>query len=856
MDNRRDFLKKAALLAGGTGFTGMLPPSILKALAIDPKFGSTWLDAEHVVLLMQENRSFDHCFGTLRGVRGFNDPRAITLPNKNRVWLQTSETGETYTPFRINIKDTKATWLGGLPHSWTNQVDAGNGGKHDKWLEAKKTGNKEIAHSPWTMGHYNREDLPFYYALADSFTVCDQNFCSSLTGTTPNRLFFWTGTIREEQNMDSRANVLNDNVDYPSPANWDTFPERLEENGISWKIYQNEISLESGLEGEYDAWLTNFTDNPIEWFTKYHVKFSASYQNFLRKMIVSLPMDIKALEDKAGSPTLTAKEKEELEKQLQEKKGWLTIANEDIKIFTPENFEKLPEKEKNLHRKAFAINSNDPHYRELETYQYQDGATAREMLAPKGDVLHQFREDVKNGQLPTVSWLIAPENFSDHAGAPWYGAWYVSEVMDILTENPEVWKKTIFILTYDENDGLFDHVPPFNPPYHPGTGLVSKGIDTRVEHVSKEQEMKYKPEEESRDSPIGLGFRVPMVIASPWSRGGCVNSEVFDHTSTLQFLEKFLQAKFGKNIEETNISTWRRTICGDLSSTFKPWNGEKIPLPAFLAKDAVLESIHNAKFRKLPVFQQLTPEQIEQVNRDPSSSPMMPTQEKGIRPSNALPYQLYAEGGFDTRANAFTIRFDAKNEFFGKSSAGSPFKVYAPGKHTAFDKELHPSGFEEARSWAYAVAAGDQLTDSWPLADFENELYHLRVYGPNGFFREFSGNAADPRVEISCEYQHENQRSGKMPTGRIELKLRNLDSHQSQAVEIKDNSYKSGSHTKMLNPAGATGSEATLVLDLGPSHNWYDFSVRVKDAASFEKRYAGRVETGKEGFSDPLIGGA
>ncbi len=138
MDSRREFLKKAALLSGGAGVFGKLPASIQKALLIDPPPGTTWLDAEHVVLLMQENRSFDHTFGSLQGVRGFNDPRAISLPNQNPVWLQTNAAGETYAPFRMNIKDTKATWMHSLPHSWTNQTDARNNGKYDQWLEAKK----------------------------------------------------------------------------------------------------------------------------------------------------------------------------------------------------------------------------------------------------------------------------------------------------------------------------------------------------------------------------------------------------------------------------------------------------------------------------------------------------------------------------------------------------------------------------------------------------------------------------------------------------------------------------------------------------------------------------------------------
>src|SRR5437588_6391153 len=132
MPTRRDFLKLAAVLSGAAGAAGFLPDSIRRAHAIAPEPGTTWADAEHVVILMQENRSFDHALGTLRGVRGFNDPRAIRLPNKNPVWLQTNAEGETYAPFRLNIKDTNATWMGSLQHGWTDQVDAGNGGKHDR----------------------------------------------------------------------------------------------------------------------------------------------------------------------------------------------------------------------------------------------------------------------------------------------------------------------------------------------------------------------------------------------------------------------------------------------------------------------------------------------------------------------------------------------------------------------------------------------------------------------------------------------------------------------------------------------------------------------------------------------------
>src|SRR5580704_18420361 len=210
MNSRRSFLRHATALTGGAKVASILLGSIERASAIDPPEGSSFLDAEHVVILMQENRSFDHAFGMLRGVRGFNDPRAVTLPDQKPVWLQTNAAGETYAPFWLDFKGTKATWLGSLPHSWTDQTDARNGGNHDGWLDAKPSHRKDCAGMPLTMGYYNRDDLPFYYALADAFTICDQNFCSSLTATTPNRLHLWTGTIREKQSADSPALVRNE----------------------------------------------------------------------------------------------------------------------------------------------------------------------------------------------------------------------------------------------------------------------------------------------------------------------------------------------------------------------------------------------------------------------------------------------------------------------------------------------------------------------------------------------------------------------------------------------------------------------------------------------------------------------
>lgn len=833
MNTRREFFQRAVALSGGAGLAGMLLTSIQKASAIDPPKGSTYQDAEHVVILMQENRSFDHCFGTLRGVRGFNDPRAVTLPDNNPVWLQTNAAGETYPPFRLNIKDTKITWLGGLPHSWRDQQDARNHGDHNGWLDAKPPGAKECAGMPITMGHYERDDLPFYYALADAFTVCDQHFCSSLTGTTPNRLHLWTGTIREEQRADSFARVSNADTDYDALAHWTTFPERLEDAGVSWKIYQNEVSFETGLEGEHDAWLANFTDNPIEWFSQYRIGFAEGHREYLKTLPELLPPQIEELKKTIGGLPAGSPHYKKLNRELKEKEALLKALPEDLAKFTQENFDKLPQREQNLHSKAFDTNVKDPDYHKLTTLRYRDGETARELQIPEGDVLYQFREDVKAGKLPTVSWIVAPENFSDHPGAPWFGAWYVSEVLNILTHNPEVWKKTVFILTYDENDGYFDHVPPFTAPRpgQPETGATSQGIDAGLEYVPLDQDLKHHHEHEARGGPIGLGFRVPMVIASPWSRGGFVCSQVFDHTSVLQFLERFLTQKSGKEIREANINAWRRTVCGDLSSTFQTYHGENPASLPFSSKDAVIESIHKAKFKKLPGgFHQVTSAEIEQFRKDPHASPWMPHQEKGIRPSRALPYQLYAEGAMSRDGKSLEVSFEARKEIFGNESAGGPFHVYAPGKYS------------RSRTRAYTVSPGDRLNGSWAIADFENSVYRLRVCGPNGFFREFGGSAEDPKIDIRCEYTR---------SGDVELALTNRHPDRHYAFAIRDHAYGKGEHRGTVQ----AGKKTTVALSLKDSFHWYDFSVRITGAESFERRYAGRVETGKAGYSDPAMGG-
>jgi phospholipase C len=833
MDTRREFFKKAAFLSGA-GMWAALHGSIEKALAIAPEPGSTYLDAEHVVILMQENRSFDHAFGTLRGVRGYNDPRALTLANGNPVWVQTNNAGASYVPFRLNIKGTNATWMGSLPHSWTDQVDARNGGRCDQWLQAKASGHEEYRDMPLTMGYYDRDDIPFYYALADAFTVCDQNFCSSLTGTTPNRLHLWTGTIREQPSPDLWACVQNSDVTYDREATWKTYPERLEAAGIPWKIYQNELSLNTGLRGEAEAWLANFTDNPIEWFTQYGVRFSPAHNRYLKAHAKGLREEIATLEKKRTAKTISLEEGVRLGAARDE----LITVSAEIKKWSAANFKKLPPEKQQIHELAFTTNTGDPDYHSVVELAYDDQGTPRAMEVPKGDVLHQFRHDADNDKLPAVSWLVAPERFSDHPGSPWYGAWYLAEVLEILTRRPEVWKKTVFVLTYDENDGYFDHVPPFVPPT-PGeadAGKASDGIDAAVEYVTRQHEETRKSPDDCRDSPIGLGYRVPMIIASPWSRGGAVCSEVFDHTSVLQFLEQLLEHRTGKPIKETNITEWRRTVCGDLTSAFKPepaTGAVELPYPD---RDEFLEGIHQAQFKAPPAdFHALSADEIATMRKEPNSSDVMPRQEPGQRPAAPLPYELAVNGAVDPQTGELSISFAAGNERFGERSAGAPFIAYS--RHG-----------DDLRVRNYAVKAGDELADAWAINEFPHDRYDVEVYGPNGFYRRYRGEGVASPVEVTLGEPAASSGS-KRAAGSVELEVRNV-SRSPEIVSIIDNAYGAAPIERVLQ----AGESFAIPIDLVASDRWYDLSVFVDGGRPFERRFAGRVETGEWGLSDPAMG--
>lgn len=719
-------------------------------------------------------------FGALQGVRGLNDPRAIQLPNGNPVWLQSDLKGITFSPFHLDLINSKSTWMRDLPHSWPDQTDARNNGFYDKWLEAKGSTVNEYKDMPLTMGYYDRRDLPFYYSLADAFTVCDQYFCSALSSTTPNRIHLWSGTLRDPMNANCLANVWNSDAKPWNLVHWKTFPERMEDHNISWKVYQNEL-YKKGLPPERESLLDNFGDNTLENFAQYRVD-----------------------------------------------------------CYRSDKFDGLSEREKSLHLKAFTTNVRDKHYHEIEKYSYTDGKEWYEVELPKGDLLHQFREDVKNKELPTVSWLVPPGGFSDHPGHPWYGAWYVSEIFKILTEDPEIWKKTIFILNYDENDGYFDHIPPFVPPHPnvPESGKVSPGINSRAEYVLSADEQT-SAEEDVRIGPIGLGYRVPMIVASPWSRGGWVNSEVADHTSTLMFLEKFLSQKVGQAIEETNISAWRRTVCSDLTSVFRK-AGHTVPEDfQYLNRNSHVEQIHKARFKKVPDgFKAWSKSAIEKLQHNASSNEIGSIQEPGIRPACAIPYFFDVNGKMGSDGT-FHIIFDNKQEAFGKKTVGVPMTVYTVGSYRG----------TSAPPRQYAIASGDVLTDDWVIDRFDAGRYHLQVHGPNGFYREFVGGKGSQKLAV--EVRTSCLVSTSTPKPCLTVHLKTLQAGLNQKLTLLHHGY---ARANMKKEFIVEEQAFVLDIDLSENHGWYDFSLVVDGDDDIAYRFAGHIETGDASFTDPLMG--
>jgi phospholipase C len=681
--SRRRFLE----LAGGSVAATMLSDSIARAATIPANRRTRSLeDVEHIVVLMQENRSFDHYYGVLRGVRGFGDPHPIVLPSGQPVWNQADD-GTVTRPFRPDVGNLALTFIEDLDHSWDGTHQMFNDGNWDQWVPAKTT---------TCMAHMKRSDLPFHYALADAFTVCDAYHCSMLGPTDTNRYYMWTGWDGNDGKNGGPV-IANDELGY----GWQTYPERLQQAGVSWKIYQDAgVGLDqAGVWGfTSDPYIGNYGDNSLLYFF--------NYQN-------ATP----------GSPL------------------------------------------------------------------YQAARTGTDVSAGGGffDVL---KADVKGGKLPSVSWIVAPEAYTEHPAWPaGYGAWYTAGVLNALTSDPEVWSKTVLLITFDENDGFFDHVVG---PY-PNVGTLPGQSTVALTDELFDGTAGTPGGSGGVVGPYGGGVRVPLLAVSPWSRGGWVCSETFDHTSLIRFIE----ARFG--VDEPNITPWRRAVFGDLQAAFD--------------FESATDSV--PKLPSVGAYQP-TGTPSPSYHPVPPANGSVPTQEPGVRASRRLGYR------FDV-----AFRVDSKDLKLAVKNRGE-LGIYLQAR------SLTVAG----GPYTYTIGAGHEIATTLPNPG----TYGLSLYGPNGFFRHYAGS---PRTSITVE-EITNDRAGNIKLHIITGARSSGRDHRSVTIRVVD-AYGRDYQVK-------SGGSAEIVAETGRSGGWYDLTLTSPQDVSFRYQVAGRLESSRQLTSDPQLG--
>ncbi|MCJ2177821.1 phosphocholine-specific phospholipase C [Novosphingobium album (ex Hu et al. 2023)] len=704
--NRRNFLG----MTGGAAIASLYPGLIERALAIAPATRTgTLQDIDHIVVHMQENRAFDHYFGMLNGVRGLGDPRPLRLPGGRTAWAQpSSQHRDGYVlPYHGDSKTTRSFRVDGAGQSHQENIWIFNRGRYDRWGHTNELHNRML--------HYTAGDLPFYYALADAFTVCDAYHCSTMTQTYPNRLHLFSGcngggTVGGDPEMDNygesdtpSADMREDKPLRSDAYRWTTYAERLQQAGVSWKVYQ-----------EYD----NFGDNLLSVFAAFR------------------PCPPESDLYKRG-------------------RSWVSE-----------------------HRQGPDRTRSD----------------GKQLVAA-------FRDDVVHGRLPQISWIVTAADLSEHPQAePAKGEHVTVGLIAALVDHPEVFARTAFLLVYDEAGGFFDHMPPPVPPVGDYRGYSSVPLDGETKVWGADAKQVHGPH------PIGLGIRTPTVIVSPWSRGGAVCSQLFDHTSVLQFME----ARFG--VREPNISTWRRSVCGDLTSAFD-FSTPNADTAAF-------------DFPSTADFQQRVAQSAAGTANAIPDKQQPGRQMEGRRRHRTLPYRFRTEAGITDQGR---LRIALHNA--GK--VGVTFTV-----HDNHDK-LEP--------WHYTIGGGDSFASEQWHDDGLADACDLTLAGPNGYMRRYAGTlgAAASRLEAGFA-EVEGERGAQLT----------LFNHGGEPANFElemDATYaaaKPATSTVRVEP----GKHANIPLPLAATQGWYDLTVTAKNDPAFLRRFAGKVDDGRDGLTDPGIG--
>ncbi|WP_018156259.1 phosphocholine-specific phospholipase C [Demetria terragena] len=642
---RRQVFKTAGAAAGTAALGSFLPPSVHRAMATPMRAGG--LDAiENVILLMQENRSFDHYYGTLRGVRGYGDRNPLRRRAGDSVLRQAGQSGDVL-PFSLRAAAkaagrpaTDIQYLSDLPHGFTDATDAWSRGWWDAWVPHKGKGS---------MTFYDRQDIGLQYELADTFTILDAYHCSVYGSTNPNRNYFFSGTTGQE--ADGKRAVTNAayNKDHPG-YDWTCYPERLETAGVSWQIYQ-----------EWD----NFTDNAVEYFAT----FKAIGAKVLKAVDGPFRTTEEFYESLSGKSTA---EQDRLLRQLEQ--GRASLTSREQSLFSRGMYRSRP-----------------------------------------GTLLTRIAADIAGGSLPQVTWVVPTAALSEHPGAstPVGSAGLIYDLLDIVASDKRTWSKTAMFINFDENDGYFDHVPPPVAP-RPSSGNGDDWFNGR---------------------PIGFGPRVPMTVVSPWTVGGHVDSSLADHTSALQFLERWT------GVKEPNISAWRRQVAGDLTSAFDFTCAGRPP--SLKAPKEV-------------------PAKVTRWQPDPPEKQSIPHQESGHKPARRTPY-----------ASTATVQAEAGKVTVTICNDGSTSAPYA----------IYPFGGEAPEPVHCTVAAGQREQVTLPTVDGR---WDVVVQGPDRFWFEATGAESGAAAKATIE--------PRVTGSRLAFRIRN-DRDSKVVFDVNSLAYQRKSRT-------------------------------------------------------------
>jgi phospholipase C len=678
--SRRRFLQYTGLGAAAAAAAGIsggpADPAVARSSAASRALPGGWsgtvADVKHVVILMQENRSFDHYFGTLRGVRGFGDKQALSYPNGTNIFQQPDK-ARTDLGYLLPYNLTDQT-DGDLDHGWEGDHEAWNGGLWNNWVPAK---------TEETMGYFTRNEIPFHYSVADAFTICDGYHQAIMAPTSPNRMYFWTGT-----SSGWTSNPDDYTVDFgpdAGTAKVRTYPELLQKAGIGWQVYTNDQVGDSGDNPDY--FLGDYGDNPLWFYQQYNTTNSRN----------------------GGTGVLASR-------------GAVTPWRTDA--------------------------GAPPMGKTHASY-----------------VLSSFIKDVKDNKLPQVSWIVAPAGYCEHPSyTPDYGAHYVNTVLQTLFSNPDVWKTTALFITYDEHDGFFDHQLP---PY-PEASVTREYID---------------------GLPIGPGTRVPMIICSPWTRGGYVDSNVYDHTSMLQFLAAWT------GVKPANVTPWRASVTGDLTTAFD-FKHPDFSIP------------------KIPTLDQTWA--LTQLTGGSTTPPAegaqkMPSQEPGTRPHRPTNYQLHA----DVTVNRTTSTVTTALTNTGK--VGASFAVY-------------PDDYLTFGATPVTVLPSSPGSYTWD-AKLTGGKYAFSVYGPDGFLTSFAGEV----VPAGLNAGPVPAVTATLRSHRVDLTLTN-EGKKAIIYTVSPNDYK-GSTKKVA----VAGGSAKTVSWPANQDGYYDVVITANTGDGFRRRYAGRI---------------